>query len=589
MTEPQDLNDAELRDRAVAAARGDAPFDMLITGGAVADVALHALRPADVGIVGELIASVHAPGARADAARVIDASGCVVSPGLIDAHMHVESSMVSPATYADAAGPRGVTTAVWDPHELGNVAGRAGVDFALRAGAAAAIRFLVLAPSCVPSAPGFEMAGADFDGAAIASMLAEPDVAGLAEVMDMAAVIARAPRMRAITQAGLQSGKPVCGHARSLSGAALQAYAAAGVASDHELTSATDLLEKLAAGLTVELRGSHDHLLPELAEALQALPQLPPTLTLCTDDVFPDDLDAAGALDDVLRRLVRRGLDPLRALQAATLNAALRLGRPDLGLIAPGKRADVAVFEDLIDFRATHVLRDGAPLQPSRAVAPPEALARSMRLSALSPEDFELRAAGPFARVATIDKPRFTQWGEAEFAVTDGLVDLPPDCTRIAVAHRHGRASAAPKVGVLRHWGAWRGAFATTISHDSHNLTVFGHDAADMAVAANALIASGGGMAVAREGALVARIALPVGGLISEAPLREIARDFAALRAAMDAVVEWEPPYLTFKALVGATLACNAGPHQTDQGIADPHGGQMLSAAVLEDGRGGSR
>lgn len=347
--EPRDLDDAALRDRAVA--RGDAPFDALIRGGAVADMVTEELRPADVGLVGPLIASVHAPGARDDALRSEDASGAVIAPGLIDAHMHIESSMVTPATYAGAVLPRGVTTIVWDPHELGNVCGAEGVVWALAAARALPLRIVTLAPSCVPSAPGFEAGGADFGADTLAALLRKPDIGGLAEVMTMAPVIAREPRMRAILQAGLASGKPVNGHARGLVSAALAAFIAAGVSSDHELTSGEDLMEKLRAGLWIEMRGSHDHLLPEFVAALGTLGQLPQTVTLCTDDVFPDDLDTAGGLDDVVRRLAGYGLAPLRALRAATLNAATRLGRSDLGLVAAGRRADLVLFDDLDRFR----------------------------------------------------------------------------------------------------------------------------------------------------------------------------------------------------------------------------------------------
>ena len=586
MTEPQDLNDAALRDRAVAAARGDAPFDLLIAGGTVADMATGELRAADVGVVGPLIASVHAPGARGDAAEVLDATGLIVAPGLIDAHMHVESSMVAPAVYAAAVLPRGTTTAVWDPHEFGNVAGVEGVDYALAEAAACPLRLLTLAPSCVPSAPGYETAGADFGPAEIEALLARPGIHGLAEVMDMGAVTARAPRMRGIVQAGLASGKTVNGHARGLTGAGLMAYAAAGVGSDHELTSAADLMEKLRAGLTVELRGSHPYLLAEFAEALSALPSVPPTLTLCTDDVFPDDLLAQGGMDALLRALVGHGLDPMRALRAATWNAAARLGRPDLGLVAPGKRADLALFRDLAGFDCVHVLRDGRA--PVLDTAPrPHPFPAALPLPRFGPEDFETLAAGPAARVATIDRPRFTQWGERRVPAPDGRLALPVDVTRIAVIHRHGRAPAVPKVGFLTGWGEWRGAFATSVSHDSHNLTVFGHAPADLAAAANAVAEAGGGMAVAQGGRVTALLPLPVAGLVSDAPLAEVAAGFVALREAMGAVVDWEPPLLTFKALVGATLACNAGPHQTDLGIADALAGRLLASPVLEEGLAG--
>ncbi|MBU2960166.1 amidohydrolase family protein [Citreicella sp. C3M06] len=576
-----DLNTAELRDRAIAAARGDAPFDLLITGARIADVLLHELRPADIGIIGPMIASVHAPGTRSDAARVLDASGLIAAPGLIDTHMHVESSMITPETYAAHVAPRGVTTMVWDPHEFANVAGVEGLDYAADAAANACARLLPLVPSCVPSAPGYETAGADFDGEVIAALLARGDMHGLAEVMDMGAVISRAPRMRGILSAALESGKPLCGHARGLSGAELQAFVAAGIGSDHELTSAEDLMEKLRAGLWIELRGSHDHLLPEIAQALAALPQLPPTLTLCTDDTFPDDLLRAGGLDDMLRRMIGYGLPPLWALQAASYNAAVKLGRTDLGLIAPGRRADIVLTKALEDFRASTVLVDGAPLREAAPLPIPARLRGSMALPPVTPDSFEIAAPGPQARLASIDRPRFTQWGEIDAQVADDRVLLPKGATRIAVLHRHGRVPVVPRVGLLTGWGDWRGAFATTVSHDSHNLTVFGADPADMAAAANALIACGGGMAVATQGKVSALLPLPVAGLVSEAPLPEVAEALEQLRRAMDEVVDWQPPYLVFKALVGATLACNKGPHQTDLGIADPQAGRLLTTPLL--------
>ncbi len=496
--------------------------------------------------------------------------------------------MVTPAAYAAAVVPRGVTTAVWDPHEFGNVHGLAGVDAALAASEGLPLRFAVLAPSCVPSAPGLELAGADFGPEEITALLTRPGIAGIAEVMNMRGVIAGEPRMSGIVQAGLAAGKPVCGHARGLTGPDLAAFMAAGVTSDHELTSAADLMEKLRAGLSIELRGSHDHLLPEFVEALNTLGHLPQTVTLCTDDVFPDDLAKAGGLDDVVRRLVRYGLKPEWALQAATLNGARRLGREDLGLIAAGRRADLVIFADLESFSARHVIVSGEVVARDRQMlAEPRSsvlssLRGSMKISQLSANDFRVPAAGSRVKLATIDRPRFTRWGTVEADVRDGFVVPPEETTLIAVAHRHGRADSRPRVGFLREWGRWNGAFATTVSHDSHNLTVFGGSAEDLATAANAVIEAGGGMAVASNGKVLAVLPLPLSGLVSDAPLGEVAEGFARIRAAMDEVVTWQPPYLVFKACFGATLACNAGPHQTDRGIADVETGRVLESPILE-------
>jgi adenine deaminase len=586
--EPADLNDPQLRARAVAAARGDAPFDILITGGKLLDTVTGLIREADIGLTGPLISSVHAPKSRSDAAEIIDASGTNITPGLIDTHMHVESSMVTPAEYARGVLPRGVTTILWDPHEFGNVHGLDGVRWAIEASSGLPLRMILLAPSCVPSAPGLEHAGADFDASVITEMLRSPAIGGVAEVMNMRGVIDGDPRTTEIVNAGLASGKLVCGHARGLEAADLNAFMAAGITSDHELTSGADLLQKLAAGMTIELRGSHDHLLAEFVEALNTIGHLPPTVTLCTDDVFPDELLDGGGLDDVIRRLVRYGMRPEWALRAATFNAAQRLKRSDLGLIAAGRRADIVLFEDLSDFRARRVIasgrtiaRDGAMTAALKPLdtAP---LTNSVKLTPFGEDDFKVRSEGTRVRIATIDRPRFTQWGEAETSVENGFVVPPAGSTMISVAHRHGLADGHPRTGFLTGWGEWRGAFCTTVSHDSHNLTVFGGNTADMAAAANAVITAGGGMAVAKDGVILALLPLPLSGLVSEASLAETAQAFRDIRKAMEEIVTWQPPYLVFKACFGATLACNIGPHQTDMGIADVLTGKVLETPVVE-------
>ena len=577
-----------MRTRATVAARGDEPFDILITGGKLVDMVTGEIRKADIGLIGPMIASVHESATRSDARKIVSARGGYVSPGLIDTHMHIESSMVTPAVYAETVVARGVTTIVWDPHEFGNVRGLDGVRWAIDATRNLPLRVLVLAPSCVPAAPGLEISGADFDGDAMAEMLSWPEVAGVAEVMNMRGVIDRDPRMTNIMQAGLASGKLVCGHARGLEGPDLAAFITAGVSSDHELVSNDDLMAKLRAGLAIEMRGSHDHLLPGFVETLNELGFLPQTVTLCTDDVFPDDLFNAGGLDDVVRRLVRYGMRPEWALRAATLNAAVRLGRSDLGLIAAGRRADIVIFDDLTDFRARQVIANGEIVAGAGEMASqpvsidPAPLSDTMKIDLLTIDDFRVPASGDRVRIATIDRPRFTRWATADSDVKDGYVVPPSGTTMIAVAHRHGKADSKPRVGFLTGWGEWKGAVCTTVSHDSHNVTVFGGNPCDMMVAANAVIRAGGGMAVASNGKLDALLPLPLCGLISDAPMDHVAQQFAYIRTATDAIINWQPPYLVFKALFGATLACNSGPHQTDRGIGDVTTGQLLTTPVLE-------
>ncbi len=587
--EPEAPVPPETRRRAVQAAQGRAAFDLLLAGGTVVDVATGELRAADVGLVGGLIASVHPPGSRADAAETHDLTGLFVAPGFVDGHVHFESSHMGPADYAAVVVAHGTTTAVWDPHELANVAGLPAVRWAVEASRGLPLRVLVTAPSCVPSAPGLEVGGASFGPDELAEMLAWPEVHGVSEVMDMAGVLSGAARMEGIVAAGLASGKNVNGHARDLAGAGLQAYAAAGVGSDHEIMTGDDLLAKLRAGLTVELRGSHDAVLPGAVAAILRLPRFPATLVACTDDIMPDELVERGGLRDVLARLVGRGLSPVDAIRMATLNAALRLKRDDIGLVAPGRRAEIAVLSDLETIRVARVYVQGrlAALDGRMLAALPRGFAGAPRdtvkLAPLQADAFRLRVKGVAegaARLPVVGGVRVVQWAEQEVVVHEGIARVPPGHCLVAVLHRHGRREATPMVCLANGWGEPRGAVATTILHDSHNLLVLGRDPADMAAAANALIACGGGMAVAAGGVVQAVLALPIAGLLAETPPAVTAADFAALRRAADAIIDWLPPHRMFRALVGQSLACNPGPHPTDLGITDGGTGEVRDPAL---------
>ncbi|WP_137849371.1 adenine deaminase C-terminal domain-containing protein [Enterobacter sp. 2VL] len=569
---------SETRRRAVQAARGETPFDLLLTHARIIDMATGEIREADIGIVGELIASVHPRGSRTDAHEIQVLNNQYVSPGLMDTHVHLESSHLLPARYAEIVLAQGTTAVFWDPHELANVLGIEGVRFAIEASRNLPLQVMVAAPSSVPSTPGLEMSGADFVGQEMQTLLSWPDVRGVAEVMDMHGVLNGSPRMLEIMQAGLESGKLIEGHARGLSGADLQAYLAAGVTSDHELTSADDALEKLRAGLTLEIRGSHPYLLPDIVNALKTLPHLSSQITVCTDDVPPDILLEKGGIIALLNLLIGHGLAATDALRFATLNAAIRLQRNDLGLIAAGRRADLVVFDSLQKLTARQVYVAGKEIARNGKMLTslpdtPLTLPRdTVQLPAPGVDDFQIRIANAHqgvARLRHISGARFTRWGETEAQVRNGRVQIPSGFSLIWVQHRHARHAAKPQMALLEGWGELRGAIATSYSHDSHNLVVLGRDPEEMALAARALIQSGGGMALAQHGQVIAHVAMPIAGMLSELPADELARHFKALRDRSSLIADWEPPYRVFKAIEGTCLACNAGPHLTDLGLTD--------------------
>ncbi|CAI0716608.1 Adenine deaminase 2 [Serratia proteamaculans] len=578
------------RQRAVKAALGQLPFDLLLTNAALIDMATGEVRSADVGIVGALIASVHPCGTLNEALQTQDLAGAYLSPGLIDTHVHVESSHLPPERYAEIVVAQGTTTIFWDPHELANVLGVAGVRYAVDASRGLPLRVICAAPSSVPSTPGLEMSGADFAGQEMETMLAWPEVGGVAEVMDMHGVLNGSERMLEILNAGLNSGKLIEGHARGLSGADLQAYLAAGVTSDHELTSGADALEKLRAGLTLEIRGSHPYLLPEIVAALKTLPHLSSQITVCTDDVPPDMLLEKGGIVALLNMLIEQGLPATDVLRMATLNAAIRLQRNDLGLIAAGRIADLVVFDSLTRLTAQQVYVAGklmaqqgkmlAPLNANPNVTAPR---DTLQLQPLVAEDFVLKVPAIRHGKATlrhIKGARFTQWNETTVEVRNGEVQIPQGFSLIWVQHRHGRHQATPQLALLEGWGELRGAIATSYSHDSHNLVVLGRDAADMALAANALIACGGGMALSQNGAILAQVAMPIAGMLSDLPAAELAQQFKNLRDLSARIADWEPPYRVFKAIEGTCLACNAGPHLTDLGLTDGTTRQIVDPLI---------
>jgi adenine deaminase len=576
------------RARAVDAAQGKSPFDLLLRGGTVVDVITGELRMADIGIVGPMIASVHAPGLRNDAKSIFDATDKFLAPGLIDAHVHFESSHMLPHHYASTVVPQGTTTIFYDPHELANVLGVDGVRYAIDASRNLPLRFLCQAPSSVPSAPNLEISGASFSGPEMREMLAWPEVLGVAEMMDMNGVLSNSPRMTAIAEEARSVRKLLEGHARGLSGPSLQGYLAAGVTSDHEITSGEDLLEKLRAGLAIEIRGSHDYVIPPIVKVLSELPHLSSQIMFCTDDVPPDVLVERGGLIDVLRRAIDRGLAPADAIRFATFNAAMRLGRPDLGALCAGRIADVIAVTDLKALNVSDVFVSGLhaahgvkmlhAIEPSSVKHP----RNTMHIVKTTLEDFRLRLDVPdgVVRVRSIRGVRFSEWGELDVKVQNGYAAIPAEANMICVRHRHGHYESKSQLALQEGIPRLDGAIATTYLHDSHNLFVIGGSAEDMKLAADALIESGGGTAVAKSGKLLAIIQYPIAGLLSEQPATAVARQFAAVRDAAEKVTEWKPPYWVFKAIEGMSLACNPFPYLTDLGLVDGASGKVVDTLL---------
>ena len=548
--------------------------DLLIEHGRVVSVLTGEVFAADVTVAGDTISGVLPPGTARAARERIDATGLFVVPGFVDAHMHVESSFLVPETFAELALPHGTTTVLADPHEIVNVVGADGLRWLASAGRRTPMTMLFGVPSCVPSLPGFETAGAELDAADVAALLEEPGVVGLGEVMDYRAVLAGDGRMTEIVGVARDRGAIVDGHCPGLSGADLSAYLAAGIDSDHTKNAPAVALEKARLGMHLQLQ--EKSISPELMRDLLAVPLRPP-FSLVTDDVAADAMVASGHLDHVARRAVKEGLPPLEALRAITVVPAQRLRLHDRGTVTPGRRADLALLADLGSFRPSTVIAGGKVVARGGVAVwgarprDPSPFHDSVRL--LPPDAGELvwRPDGPDGtrralaiRVNGVDTSTVADTIQVD--VRDGRAQLPPGAATLAVFHRHGRSAdraMAPVVGMALE----EGAAATTYAHDSHNLLVLGTSPESMATAVAAVIASGGGVAVARAGRIAALLSLPVAGLMSEAPGVQVAAEAAAVREALHA---WGYRHANaFMSLATLSLPVSPALKLTDRGLVD--------------------
>ncbi len=520
------------RSRVLAVARGDAPADLALDGGRVVNVFTHEILEQSVAIVDGIIAAV---GEARDARERIDLGGRLLLPGLIDAHVHLESSMVVPSEFARAVVPRGTTTVVCDPHEVANVAGLDGVRWMLDASADLPLDVLVMAPSCVP-ATDLATSGARLTAMDLATLAGEPRVLGLAEVMNVPGAVLGDPEVHA--KLDTFAGRPVDGHGPGLGGRWLDAYIACGVGSDHACLTADEAMEKLRRGMRIFLRqGTGAKNLIDLLPVVTAATL--PRCALCTDDRHPHDLLDEGHIDHLLRLAIEHGLDPVEAVCLATLSAADAFGLKDRGAVAPGRRADLVVCSDFESFRAEMVFtggrmraRDGEPVGDWPTVKPggfslPAAMA--VDVDAL---DFRVPAAGSSYRVIGIVPGQIvTEPLVEELSVENGSVlpDPDRDIVSLAVVERH-HGSGNVGVGFVRGLGLRRGAIAGTVAHDHHNLVVAGCDETSMRSAAAAAVAMGGGLVAVDCEQVLAQLPLPVAGLISD-------RSLAEVRAGLDDLV----------------------------------------------------
>jgi adenine deaminase len=522
---------------------GREPADLLITGGRLVNVhTREVLDGVDVAVRhGRVAMFGDAAHTRGPETEVIDAEGAYLVPGLVDTHLHVESVMVTVTRFAEAVLPRGTTTVFIDNHEMANVFGLEGMRWFLDEGRGLPLKVFLAVPSCVPALPGFEDGGATLGPAEIREALAWPGVAGLGEMMNMPGVLAGDEAMHAEIAATLEAGKPVTGH-WSLAGwrdHRLQAYAAAGVDSCHETTTREDALAKLRAGMWVQFRqGSTFRDVEALAPVLTEDGVDSRHCLLVTDDVHPETIATDGHMDHVVRTAIQAGIDPLVAIQMATVNAAEYFGvRHDLGSIAPGRLADILFVEDLRELRPQLVLADGREVgQLPRFDYPAQAF-RSVRLARpLREADLRIEAPGERARVRAIGIASQTVTTEhliVEAPVVDGAVpaSVELDLAKAACIERHGGPGTIG-LGFVQGLGLRRGAVASTVGHDSHNLLVAGMIDADMLFAAERLVEAGGGMIAVADGRVLGLVELPIAGLVADRPVGEVAEQCRGLAAA---------------------------------------------------------
>ena len=551
--------------RRIAQGRGLEPADLVLKGGQVFDLVTGAMVPGDVAICGDTIVGT---GASYTGQHEIDVSGLTLVPGFIDTHLHIESSLVTPFEFDRCVCPRGITTAICDPHEIANVIGLDGIRYFLEAGAQTVMDIRVQLSSCVPST-AMETAGAALAAADLAPLADHPRVIGLAEFMNYPGVLAADPGC--LDKLAAFGGRHIDGHCPLLGGRDLNAYCAAGIRTDHETTRVGEALEKLGKGVRVLIReGSVSKdlaaLMPLITERLSAY------LAFCTDDRNPLDIAEHGHLDHMIRTAIAAGAPPLAVYRAASHSGAMAFGLRDRGLVAPGLRADIVALDDLATCRASLVLAGGrlvdeASFAARRAV--PAGGHGSVILPPVTADSFRVAARpGESPVIGIIPGKILTEHLRLHLPQrgTETVADPGQDVVKIAVVERHGR-NGNIATGFVKGFGLKAGAIASTVCHDHHNAVAVGATEADMAAAIGRLGEIEGGFVVLRDGAVLAELALPVAGLMSLDPFETVTDRLIALRRAAKSLgVTLDEPFLQL-----AFLALPVIPHLkiTDYGMVD--------------------
>jgi adenine deaminase len=554
------------RQHLLAVARGDEPADLVVRDARVFSVFTREWLEGEVAVADGRFAGI----GRYDGNETLDARGSMLVPGFVDAHVHIESSMLTLERFAEVVLASGTTTIVADPHELANVVGTRGVHWLLDAAEQVPLNVFVMAPSCVP-ASRFESPHGPLELADMEGILDRDGALGVAEVMDFPAVIAGEPS--ALRKIAARGASHADGHAPGVSGHALNAYLAAGIRSDHESTTCEEALEKRRNGAWVLIREASN------ARNLEALVPLvqrygPERCAFCTDDREADVLFDDGHIDGMCRTAVRAGLSVEEALVLGSHNGALCHALDDIGAIAPGYRADFALLAD-DSFRPSRVYKDGRVVAVAGEALPiaspplPDWIVDTIHIRPLTASDFAIPASGAAVRVIELVPDQLLTGSSTERPRMSGgraMADPVRDLAKIAVVERHHATGRMGK-GFVRGFGLREGAFAATVSHDAHNAIVVGVSDGDMEVCVRRLAEIGGGIVVARSGTVLAELPLPVAGLMSDQPGALVAAALRDLRAAARSLgVTVRAPFMTLSFL---GLSVIPSLKITDRGLID--------------------